>query len=294
MKNHLNRRNVLKGLALGTAAVLAANQTVLSAEENAGETPAKRKGNIKQSCCYWCYNLPLEEFAENCKKIGLVGIDLLSPGEQWEIMAKKDMIVTMGNVPGASISTGFNHIENHDKLIEAYEKYIPEAAKHKVPNLICFSGNRAGISEEEGLENCVTGLKKIVPTAEKYGITLQMELLNSKSHKDYQADHTAWGGELARRVGSERFKLLYDIHHMQRMEGDVIDTIRAYKDVIGHYHTGGVPGRNEINDTQELYYPAIIKAILDTGFKGFLAHEFIPKRQDKLVSLREGAEICDL
>ncbi len=293
MTKNLSRRNMLRGLALGSVAATAWQAGLILADEAVIET-LKVKGNIRQSVSYWCYGgIPLDKFADICKNLGMVGIDLLSPGEQWEVMAKKDMIVTMGNVPGASIEKGFNRIENHDDLVAAYEKWIPEAAKMKVPNLICFSGNRAGMGDEQGIENCVKGLKRVVPIAEKHGVTLHMELLNSKDHKDYQADTTPWAAEIARQIGSERFKLLYDIYHMQRMEGDLINNIREYKDVIGHYHTGGNPGRNEIDETQEINYPPIMKAILKTGYKGFVAHEFMPKREDKLASLRQAVEICD-
>jgi len=293
MTKELSRRNMLRGLALGSAAAVAYQTGWISAQEAVVET-LKVKGNIRQSVSYWCYgSYPLAELADICMKLGMVGIDLLSPGEQWETMLKKDMIVTMGNVPGGGIAKGFNHVENHDDLVAAYEKYIPEAAKMKVPNLICMSGNRNGMGDEQGIENCVKGLKRVVPIAEKHGIILHMELLNSKDHGDYHADTTPWGAEVVRKVGSDNLKLLYDIYHMQRMEGELINNIRNFKDVIGHYHTGGNPGRNEIDDTQEIYYPAVMKAIIETGFKGFVAHEFVPKRPDKLASLRQAVEICD-
>jgi len=293
MKKNLTRRNMLQGLALGSAAAAAWQAGFISAQEAVQEV-LKVKGNIRQSVSYWCFgSIPLEEFADICKSLGMVGVDLLRPGEQWEIMLKKDMIVTMGNVPGADIPKGFNHVENHDNLVAAYEKWIPEAAKMKVPNLICFSGNRAGMSDEEGMENCIKGLKRVVPIAEQHGITLHMELLNSKDHGDYHADTTPWAAEIVRKVGSDRLKLLYDIYHMQRMEGDLVNNIRAFKDVIGHYHTGGNPGRNEIDETQEINYPPIMKAILETGYKGFVAHEFVPQRRDRIASLRQAVEICD-
>jgi len=292
MTKELSRRNMLQGLALGSATVAAWQGGLISAQEAVVET-LKVKGNIRQSVSYWCYgSYPLEELADICKNLGMVGIDLLGP-DQWETMLKKEMIVTMGNVPGAGISNGFNHVENHDKLVEAFEKWIPEAAKMKVPNLICMSGNRNGMGDEQGIENCVKGLQRVVPFAEKHGITLHMELLNSKDHRDYHADTTPWGAEVARKISSERFKLLYDIYHMQRMEGDLINNIREFKDVIGHYHTGGNPGRNEIDETQEINYPSVMKAILETDYKGFVAHEFVPKRRDKIASLRQAVEICD-
>ena len=292
MSKKLSRRNMLQGLALGSATALAWQSGLISAQEAVVEE-LKVKGNIRQSVSYWCYNsFPLPEFAGICRKLGMVGIDLLGP-DQWETMLKKEMIVTMGSVPGGGIANGFNHVENHDKLVEAYEKWIPEAAKMKVPNLICMSGNRNGMGDEQGIENCVKGLQRVVPIAEKHGVTLHMELLNSKDHADYHADTTPWGAEVARKISSERFKLLYDIYHMQRMEGELINNIRKFKDVIGHYHTGGNPGRNEIDETQEIYYPAVMKAIVETGYKGFVAHEFVPKREDKLASLRQAVEICD-
>jgi hydroxypyruvate isomerase len=197
-------------------------------------------------------------------------------------------------VPGGIVS-GLNRKENHDKIVAFFERTIPIVAEHGYPNIICFSGNRKGMSDAEGLENCAIGLKRIVPVAEKHKVTVCMELLNSKrTHKDYMCDHTAWGVDLCKLVGSDRFKLLYDIFHMQIMEGDVIDTIREDHQYIGHYHTGGVPGRAEIDESQEIYYPAVMKAIVETGFKGFVAQEFVPKRSDALASLKQGVQICDV
>ncbi len=290
----LNRRDLLKTASLCGLALpgfFALGQPFAAAQDNAIEA-YRPKGKIRQSVSKWCFGkIPLAEFIPLCKKIGLVGIDLLDPND-WDLMLQNDMIVTMGNVPGCNIPKGFNREEHHDKLLEAYEHWIPIAAAKKVPNLICFSGNREGLADEKGLEVCVKGLKRVAPIAEKHGINICMELLNSKDHKDYQCDRTPWGGEMCRRVGSERIKVLYDIYHMQRMEGDLINTIREYKDIIGHYHTGGNPGRNDIDETQEIYYPPIMKAILETGYTGIVAHEFLPK--NGLVSLRRGVEICDV
>ncbi|MCL2306342.1 MAG: TIM barrel protein [Planctomycetaceae bacterium] len=290
----MNRRTLLKTAGTGVFAVPLVGQissNSASAQENIAEY--KTKGNIKQSVSKWCFGrIPLEEFIPVCKKFGMVGIDLLDP-DVWDTMLKHDMIVTMGNVPGnGGIPSGFNREKNHDKLVEVYEKWIPVAAEKKVPNLICFSGNREGLADEEGLEVCVKGLKRIAPIAEKHNVNVCMELLNSKDHKDYQCDHTPWGGEVCRRVGSERIKVLYDIYHMQRMEGDLINMIREYKDIIGHIHTGGNPGRKDIDESQEINYPPIMKALVETGFKGFVAHEFLPK--NGLQSLRRGVEICDV
>jgi hydroxypyruvate isomerase len=186
-------------------------------------------------------------------------------------------------------------VEHHDKLVAAYERQIQSVADAGMNNLICFSGNRAGLDDEKGLENCAQGLKRIMKLAEEKKVTICMELLNSRvNHKDYQCDHTEWGVELCKKIGSDRFKLLYDIYHMQIMEGDLIVRIRKYKEYIAHYHTGGVPGRGEIDETQEINYPAVIKAIAETGYKGFVAQEFIPKRPDALASLKQGVEICDV
>jgi hydroxypyruvate isomerase len=199
----------------------------------------------------------------------------------------------MGNGAELGIARGWNNPIFHEKLIQNYKDIIPVAAKYNIPNIIALSGNREGIDDETGLKHCVEGIKKIMSDAEKYNVNIVMELLNSKiDHKDYQCDHTPWGVELCNRVGSENFRLLYDIYHMQIMEGDVIRTIRDNHQYIVHYHTGGVPGRHEIDETQELYYPAIMKAISETGFKGYVAQEFIPTWDDKLEALNQAIKIC--
>jgi len=199
------------------------------------------------------------------------------------------------DVAGKGIVDGFNDPKLHDELIASYEAIFPKLAAAGLNKVICFSGNRKGLDDEQGIQNCAQGLKRLMKSAEKHKVTMVMELLNSKvDHKDYQCDHTAWGAELCKAVGSENFKLLYDIYHMQIMEGDVIRTIKDNYQYIAHFHTGGVPGRNEIDETQELNYPAIMKAIADLGYKGFVAQEFIPKREDKLASLRQGVQICDV
>jgi len=212
---------------------------------------------------------------------------------EWPTVKKYGLTCAMCNGPDR-IDYGFNRVEHHDDLVAKFEKAIPQVAEFGYPNIICFSGNRRGMSDEEGLENCVKGLKRLMPIAEKYKVTVVLELLNSKvNHKDYMADHSAWGVELCKKVGSERLKLLYDIYHMQIMEGDIIRTIRESGKYFGHYHTGGNPGRNEIDETQEIYYPAVMKAIVATGYKGFVGQEFVPKR-DPLTSLRQAIMICDV
>ncbi|MCS7025021.1 MAG: TIM barrel protein [Bryobacteraceae bacterium] len=255
--------------------------------------PKARKGRLRQSACRWCYrDIPLEDLAREGAKLGLVGIDLIGPDE-WPVVQKYGLTPTMA--PGCStITNGLNRPENHDRFEKDLRANLKKAKAAKVPNLIVFSGNRNGMADAEGLEHCVNFLNRVKAEAEDLGITICMELLNSKvNHKDYMCDHTAWGVEMCRRVNSPRVKLLYDIYHMQIMEGDVIRTIRDNIQWIAHFHTGGVPGRNEIDHTQELYYPAIVQAILETGFSGYLAHEFIPKRTP-LRSLEEAITLCDL
>ncbi|HLA90486.1 MAG TPA: TIM barrel protein [Gemmatimonadaceae bacterium] len=221
-----------------------------------------------------------------------MAIDLLDE-KDWPVPKQHGLACAMANGFG-SIPRGFNRPELHDKLVADGERMIPLAAAAGVPNIVCFSGNRAGMSAGEGIANCVAGLKRLAPAAERHGVTLCLELLNSKvDHRDYHADHTAWGVQVIQGVGSPRVKLLYDIYHMQIMEGDVVATIRAHVPHIAHYHTGGVPGRNEIDDTQELNYRRVAQAIAETGFGGYLAHEFVPKREP-LASLRQAFAICDV
>jgi hydroxypyruvate isomerase len=289
MENSLGRRETVKKIIGGSFVLPLMDKFQL---------PVPLKGNIKHSVCKWCYgSIPLEEFAIAIKKMGINAIDLISI-EQFPILKKHDIHCSMVSISSSiwSIAKGWNKTENHDGLIKWYKYLIDETAKAGFKNIICFSGNRdEEINDEEGLDNCVEGLSKIIPYAEQKKVTLVMELLNSKiDHKNYMCDTTDWGVELVRMLDSENFKLLYDIYHMQIMEGDVIRTITENKDFIGHYHTGGVPGRAEIDQTQELNYPAIIKAIIATGYKGYIGQEFIPKNTDKLASLKSAVELCDL
>ncbi|QMU31593.1 hydroxypyruvate isomerase family protein [Adhaeribacter radiodurans] len=255
----------------------------------------KLKGKVNHSVCRWCYDkISLDDLCKAATKIGLTSIELVGP-EEWPTLKKYGLTSALPWGAGMGIDKGFNDPQYHDALIKSYEEVIPKAAAAGFNQIICFSGNRRGMDDEKGMENCAVGLKRLMSTAEKYKVTMVMELLNSKvNHKDYMCDRTHWGAALADKVGSDRFKLLYDIYHMQIMEGDVIATIKKYQQYISHYHTGGVPGRNEIDETQELYYPAIMKAILETGYKGYVAQEFIPKREDKLASLKQGVQICDV
>lgn len=249
-------------------------------------------GRINQSVCKWCYGkVSFEDLAVHSAMIGLKGFDLASPN-QWDALKKHDLVCTM--TPSHGIGKGLNRIENHEECLGKIRKAIEATSDAGYRNVICFSGNRKGMDDAEGLKNCAIGLEKIVGFAEKKKVTICMELLNSKvNHADYMCDRTHWGAELVKKVGSPRFKLLYDIYHMQVQEGDVIATIRKYADCIGHYHTAGVPGRNEFDETQELYYPAIMNAILKTGFDGYVGQEFIPKH-DPLKSLTKAVEVCDV
>jgi hydroxypyruvate isomerase len=295
MKTKITRRDAI-GKAL-SGAVVATTALSLSERLTAAEAAAgsQLKGRINHSVCKWCYpKVNLEDLCQAGKEMGLHSIELLKV-EDFPTLKKHDLICAMvSGVPGG-IENGLNRLENHDTIAEFMEQTIPVVAQAGYPNIICFSGNRRGQDDEKGIENCALGIKKFIATAEKHKVTIAMELLNSKvNHKDYQCDHTTWGVELCKRVGSDRFKLLYDIYHMQIMEGDMIATIKKSHSYIAHYHTGGVPGRNEIDDTQEIYYPAVMKAIVETGFKGHVAQEFIPKRPDVLASLKQGVTICDV
>ncbi len=303
MSNPLDRRTALKA---GATAVTA-GAFMAAVEENlhaAAKQPGGLKGNVNHSVCKWCYRkIPLESFCKSAKKIGLESVELLNPPD-FPVLKKYDLHCAMVSFPTGKtpqgvkvghITKAFNRIEHHDTLLEIYEPHIKASAEAGFTNVICFSGNRDGLDDEQGLENCTTGLKRLMKLAEKHKVVISMELLNSKvNHKDYQCDLSSWGVELCKRVGSERFKLLYDIYHMQIMEGDVIATIQKNHEYFSHYHTGGVPGRAEIDETQELYYPAICKAIQDTGYKGFIAQEFIPKRKDQIASLKQAVGICDV
>ncbi|WAC14227.1 hydroxypyruvate isomerase family protein [Dyadobacter pollutisoli] len=286
-----NRRTALKNIAASTAGMLSITEVFAATEKALGP---KLKGKINHSVCKWCYNsIPLETFAQKCKNIGITSIELLGPND-WPILKKYGLTCALPNGAGMGIEKGFNDPANHDELVKSYEDIFPKLKDAGYTTVICFSGNRRGMSDIDGMRNAAIGLRRLMPSAEKYGVTMIMELLNSKvNHKDYMCDHTSWGAGLCEMVGSENFKLLYDIYHMSIMEGDVIATIKKYHKYIAHYHTGGVPGRNEIDEGQELYYPAIMKAIADTGFKGFVAQEFIPKREP-LASLKQCVGICDI
>jgi hydroxypyruvate isomerase len=296
MKN-TNRREALKNIlastaALGTAGTLSSFATCNS------ETGAKLKGNINHSVCWWTHNfIPLEELCTTVKKIGFSAIDLVGP-KDWPILKQHGIYSSMCNGAEIGLTKGWNDKQYHETLLKNYTEHIEWVSKAGYKNLICFSGNRNGMDDETGMQNCADGLKQIMDLAEKKNVIIQMELFNSKvDHKDYMCDKSAWGVELCKRIGSPNFKLLYDIYHMQINEGDVIRTITDHHEYFGHYHTAGVPGRHEINETQELYYPAIMKAIVKTGFRGYVAQEYMPTgktNEEKFEALKDAVKRCDV
>ena len=277
------------------AATVGLVSTAGVAMEGKSTTTGNLKGNINHSVCRWCYSkIPMEDFLQSLNELGITAMDLTGP-EDWPLMKKYGIHASMCWGAGLGIEKGWNDPKLHEELIKDYLQIIPKVAESGYTNLICFSGNRNGMNDDVGLKNCAEGLKQIMPLAEKHGVVIQMELLNSKvDHKDYMCDHAEWGVALCKEIGSENFKLLYDIYHMQIMEGDVIRTIQEHHTYFGHYHTGGNPGRHEIDETQELNYPAIMKAILETGFKGHVAQEFIPTWEDPIAALKQGVTICDI
>ena len=286
-------RLVTRRDAIGAAVVTLAGLSI-PLDESSNRLTAQPPNRLKQSVSRWPYKaIPLPEFCRACKGMGLSAIDLLAP-EDWPVVRDCGLVCSMGYaaIRDDFIPRGFNDPANHDFLVGELERALPLAAQQGIPNLIAMFGNRQGRSDAQGIEACVTGLRRVAPLAERHGVTICVELLNSKvDHHDYRGDHTAFGAQVMEGVNSPRVKLLYDIYHMQIMEGDVIRTIRQHANHIGHFHTGGVPGRHELDDTQELNWHAIARAIADTRFTGFMAHEFVPTR-DPLRSLREAVETC--
>jgi len=288
----INRRDMIRTMAAGGIGLAAF--PILGSSNSSDAL----KGNIRHSVCRWTFGmLSLDALCTTVKDIGFSAIDLIGPGE-WDVLKRHGIDSSMCNGAEISLVKGWNHLEYHPELIERYTKHIELVAQAGYRNLICFSGNRDGMDDETGMKYCEIGLKQILRLAEHNGVTIQMELFNSKvNHPDYMCDSSAWGVALCERIGSPNFKLLYDIYHMQVQEGDIIATIRKHHEWFGHYHTAGVPGRNEIDHTQELNYPAIMKAIVDTGYTGYVAQEFMSKREstaDKIASLKEAIHICDV
>jgi hydroxypyruvate isomerase len=257
-------------------------------------TPIKRKGNIRQSVSRWCYQkIPLDQLCAYSAEIGCKAIDLLK-ADEWDMPAKYGLVCAMGYAEGGTIKSAMNRVENHAAIEENFRKYIPLAAKAGVVSVITFSGNREGMSDAEGAKNTIIGLNRVKKIGEDHGVNICIELLNSKvDHHDYMCDHSAWGLEVVKAVNSPRVKLLYDIYHMQIMEGDLIATIQKNIEWMGHFHTGGVPGRHELDGTQEVQWDGVMRGIAATNFKGYVAHEFVPTR-DPLTSLRQAVDLCDV
>lgn len=287
----ISRRGLLQGLAAGAA--LAGLGPLARLAEG-----AESKGHINQSVCLWCYNgymkkagMDLDQFAALCAEIGLKSIELVGPAD-WPTLKKHGLICAM--TPSHGITKGLNRLENHEECLAKIRQSIDDCADAGFPNAITFSGNREGMDDEEGLKNCVVGLKKIAPYAEKKGVTVCLEYLNSHNHKDYMADRTKWCVAMVEQVGSPRVKVLYDIYHAGMMDEDPLADIQNHAHCWGHYHTGGVPGRNEIDETQTLDYRKLMEAIVATGYQGYVGQEFVPKRDDAIASLRQAFAICDV
>ena len=291
----LTRRSALRALAGGVS--VASLTASLSAQIAAVESQPKLKGRINHSVCKSCFpRASLDDICKATRELGMNSVDLMPPAN-WPTLKKHGLTCAMTKVHEPNHPESWVRREEHDKLVGYFTDVIPQVANAGFPNLICLSGNARGMSKEQGLEHCALGLKRIMPLAEKHKVTICLELLNSKvNHKDYMADSTAFGVELVKRVGSERFKLLFDIYHMQIMEGNIIATIKAHHQHFAHYHIAGVPGRHEPDETQELNYAAIMRTIVDTGYKGYVAYEYSPARPqpDAKAALRRSVEFCDV
>ena len=286
--SNLSRRALLKSAVAGATGLRA------SLSWARDTTVPQRKNRIHQSVCRWCYpKISVDVLCAKAAQIGLCGVDLLEP-QDYEIPRRYGLVCTMALIPGVEITDGFNRIENHDTLEQGLRRHLPLAAKAGIKRTVTVSGNRKGMDDETGLKNTVLGLNRVKKIAEDNGIVICLELLNSKvNHPDYMCDHTAWGVRAVKEVNSPNVKLLYDIYHMQIMEGDLIATIQQNIQWIAHFHTGGVPGRHELNTSQEVQWDAVMRGILSTGFDGYVAHEFLPT-QDPLLSLRQAADLCDV
>ena len=301
MKNKTTRRNAIKALGTVAAGTLTAASATAASIMPENQALAPLKNNILHSACRWCYgSIPFEELCEGAAKIGLKSIELTGP-EEWPVQKKYGLTsaIGWGDWPkGTNLTNFFANPKNHDVLVDFYKELLPKAAANGIKNIICFSGNRNGMSDLVGMMNCAEVIRRIIPTCEETGVILSMELLGSRdSHPDYMCDHIEWGAALCEMVNSDYFKLLYDIFHMQSSHGDHIRSIRRYGKYISHYHTGGMPGRHEIDETQEIFYPAVVKAIIDSGYKGYLGQEFIPTPKDTagmLASLERCVRICDV
>jgi hydroxypyruvate isomerase len=293
----MQRRQFLGAASLGAAGLVLAQRALgappFARPQDAPAAPAKLKGRIHHSVCRWCYGgIELPELCRQAKAMGIESIEILDEPE-WTLVKSMGLTCATANGPG-SIPKGWNRAEHHDELVARSNELLPKIAAAGLRNMIVFSGNRNGQPDAEGQKQCIAGLRRIAPLAEKLGVTVVLEILNSKvDHGDYQFDHMSYGVGVIDGVASPRVKILYDIYHAQIMEGDVIRTIREHHERIGHFHTGGVPDRHEIDDSQELNYRAVCRAIAETGYQGFVAQEFVPTR-DPMTSLREAIAICDV
>jgi hydroxypyruvate isomerase len=288
----MTRRGALGAAAMAAAASLSRARASEAAAAQGGR--AVTRGRLKQSVSRWCYGkIPMPDFCKAVAALGLTAIDLLEEKE-WAIVRDHGLICSMAYAGGGTIPDGLNVRANHDAIVRNFEQKIPLAAAQKIPNVITFFGNRRGMADAEAIDNCIEGLNRVKKIGEEHNVTICVELLNSKvDHKDYQGDHTAFGVAVVKAVASPRVKLLYDAYHMQIMEGDLIRTLRDNREYIAHVHTGGVPGRHELDDTQEVTWKAVSTALVDMGFQGYMAHEFVPTR-DPLTSLREAVTLCDV
>ena len=296
--NHCSRRGVLRAGAMALAAAAgAAVPSVGRAAKASASGRVVTKGHIRQTVLTWCFEpMDVETLARHAAAMGLVGLENVPP-KDWPILKRYGLINAM--TVGHLYVDGMNHKENHAMCIAKLTECIEANAAAGFPNVITFSGMRRGMPDDAGLDNTVLGLKQVIGLAERKKVNLCLEVLNSrvatnmKGHPDYMCDKVEWAAEVCKRIGSPRMKILFDIYHVQIMEGDIITRIRQYHPYIGHYHMAGVPGRNEMDETQELNYPAILRAILATGYKGCVGQEFIPTR-DPVQSLRESARMCDV
>lgn len=298
----MNRRNAIKNTALATSGLLLSTKALANQNQAIMEKPTTTlKGTFKHSVSHWCYKkVPLEDLCKAVKSFGMHSIELTGPKE-WEVMKDYGLTCAIGwdKYPeDVSLDNFYSNPDNHDKLETYFKNLIPKAVKAGVKNLICLSGQRQGRSDYQNLINCKKGIKRIIGLAEDNGITISMEYLNSKvNHPDHQFDNMEWGVTLCEMIDSPNFKILYDIYHAQIMEGDVVATIRKYHEYISHYHTAGVPGRHEIDETQELNYRFVMEEIKKTGYTGFIGQEFVPTgktQEERLAALKEAVLICDV
>lgn len=295
-KGPITRREALRATGTASLGLLVAPDLARAGASDEREARSPSQLSFQQSVARWCFaDIPLPQFCADVAGLGLPAMDLLTP-EEWSVAHDHGLTVSCGDVAAGTIEDGLNEVANHAGIIRAFEEHIPHAARESVPNVICFFGNRRGMADAEGIENSIRCLEECAPIAESEDVTILVEVLNSKpgGHVDYMGDHMDYALEIMRAVDSPRVKILYDIYHMQIMEGDIIRTLTDASDWIGHYHTGGVPGRAEIDESQELFYPAVVRAIAETGFEGFMAHEFIPRSGDPIGSLRDAIERCDI